>query len=109
MAPAPAPTQGTTEPTARNFDATATPHSAEGLARGSHATIENVIDSTLRTLCQPAAPNPYACAACCRLSPGFTGYQHAARWLCSTSPRGGISFRQFWGTPFPPATWRALG
>ena len=46
MAPTSAPPHGTAKPTARHFDATATPHEREA---GSKATIENVIGSPPRT------------------------------------------------------------
>lgn len=47
IAPAFALAHGTSDPTARNFDATATPHSGPAGDDGSHAAIENVTQSKI--------------------------------------------------------------
>ena len=55
MAPTPATAAGTADPTARNFEATATPHDSPS---ADLATIENVIARTLAMTARPACPQP---------------------------------------------------
>src|SRR5689334_18797529 len=50
IAPTPAAAAGTAEPTARNFEATATPHDSPSSDR---ATMENVMDGTYRGARRP--------------------------------------------------------
>src|SRR5680860_664813 len=68
----------------------------------------------IRPLCRKEPPEgrgplSQACAAFSMASLLSTGYQQAATWFSSTSPRGGISLRQSSGTASPPATCLALG